>query len=140
MKLKFKLIKNLGKVENIEYFKNQFNESFKKLNDWEYLITLEKYKKERSKYQNNYYWFILSEFSKEIWINAELLHEECKYKFLRTIFIWTKWQEIFKILSTKNLNTYEFETYLESIRKWALEEYNLILPLPNESIDNLTNF
>jgi len=41
--------------------------------------------------------------------------------------------------STKTLNTKEFETLMEDVRRWAITEYNVYLPEPNEDL-SLYNF
>ena len=39
--------------------------------------------------------------------------------------------------STANLNTKEFENYLEEIRRWAITDLSINIPEPNENYDYL---
>jgi len=38
-----------------------------------------------------------------------------------------------KIKSTKDLNTFEWESLMQQIRDWAMEEYHLYIPEPMEN-------
>ena len=90
-------------------------------------------KRSRSNPQNRYYWgCVLPLISEEIGI---LIYEEV-HEMLKGIFLKRgvdyKGKRFEVIRSTADLSTMEFEEYLEKIRKWALIELNLLIPLPNE--------
>lgn len=131
--LKFKLIKENWKVINWEQFKKLFSEYFWKQKDWTYTLEIKKWYKGRSLNQNNYYWNMLTEFAQEVWVTPEELHEEMKYRFLRIPFKGINWEDMYKIRSTTELTTIQFEEYIEMIRREAQEEYNLMLNLPNDT-------
>ena len=132
-KLTFRLVKLEWQISNKDQFKKEFNEYFKKLDDWNYNCEIKKYRKNRSLSQNKYYWLTIAKFADEVDVTPADLHEELKYELLSTHFTWIKWEDIVKIKSTSNLNTVQMEEYLERIRKKAMEEYNLYLELPNET-------
>ena len=129
MTLKFKISFTGWTIVNNEQFKKQWWEYTPKLKDWDYVIEIKKELKKRTLSQNQYYWFAISLFACEIWVRVDDLHDEMKYCFLKTVFAWIDWNEIYKIKSTTDLNTKDFEQYLECIRRKALEEYNLQIKL-----------
>ena len=131
--LKFKVSFAGWTIVNNEQFTKQWKEYTPKLKDWNYVIEIKKEFKKRTLAENRYYWMIISLFACEIWVSVDDLHNEMKYCFLRTVFEWIDWNEIYKIKSTTELSTKDFEQYLECIRRKALEEYNLQIPLPKES-------
>ena len=131
---KFKLNMIGWQVENSEQFKKQWWVIIPKLKDWTYTVEINKYNKDRSLNQNKYYWFVISLFADEIWVWVQDLHEEMKFCFLRSIHYWIEWSEFYTIRSTKDLNTKQFEEYLEGIRRKAQEEYNLMIPLPHDNL------
>jgi hypothetical protein len=56
------------------------------------------------------------------------MHDALKYKFLRRGAA-----DLETVQSTTKINTAQFEEYLEKIRRWAVMEYNVSIPLPNEA-------
>jgi hypothetical protein len=124
-----------GKVIN----KNFKPDNIKRLED--YLLTLEgqecdatirKHKSQRSNNQNNYYFGVVCKILGDYFgYTQEEMHDALKYKFLRKGAA-----DLETVTSTTKLNTAEFEDYLEKIRRWAVIDYNVVIPLPNEIIMN----
>ena len=119
-----------GKVENGKLLLDNVSEfnSYKTSFEGKRIqLILRKYKTQRSIPENNYYWGvivkILSDF---LGYTPEEAHEALKWKFLR------KGGKIETVKSTTDLTTTEAEIYYENIRRWALTEYQVKIPLPNE--------
>jgi hypothetical protein len=90
--------------------------------------------KVRSLEQNNYYWGvvlkILAEFFGYIGPGEkEDLHNELRSMFL--VRVGRLGKPV--VESTTKLSTEIFERYLEAIRTWAKNEWNVKIPLPNEA-------
>lgn len=108
--------------------KSQFNDYVKSLNDCRCELTIRKARSKRSNNQNSYYWGIcLPILGDYFGYDSEEMHEALKMKFLRRGAC-----DLETVTSTTKLNTSEFEEYLEKIRRWALSDYNIVVPLPNE--------
>lgn len=90
--------------------------------------------KTRSIEQNNYYWGVVLEY-----IAQHLghigpgekndLHNQFRSMFL--VYIGPLGEPC--VQSTQNLDTKLFEKYLEAVRTWALQTYQIAIPLPNET-------
>ena len=100
------------------------------------LIKIEKYSKKRSNPQNRYYHgVVLKYLSETTGYSTDEMHEVCKLKFLpydRANRVTGEIQTFGR--STKELNTAEYEEYLEKIRVWAINYLDCLIPLPNEVI------
>ena len=86
--------------------------------------------KKRSGNQNNYYWGVIIEYSREFFgYTAEEMHEAFKWQFLRQGS-----PELPTVRSTasKEFTTEDAEKYYEQIRVF-MSEYGVVIPLPNES-------
>lgn len=91
-------------------------------------LVLRKEKSKRSNNQNNYYFGVVCNvLGNYFGYDTEEMHEALKMKFLRTGAC-----DLETVKSTTKLNTAEFEEYLETIRRWASVEYEVVIPLPNE--------
>lgn len=105
---------------------------FKKLSGKRVELTLKEEKSQRSLNQNNYYWgVVLKVLSEHTGYDPDDMHEICRYMFLKS-FKTVGNKELEYVKSTADLNTAEFEEYLEKIRRWAAVELNCYTPLPNE--------
>lgn len=83
----------------------------------------------RSNNQNNYYFGVVCKILGDYFgYTEEEMHDALKMKFLRHGAA-----DLETVKSTTKLNTTEFEEYLEKIRRWAITEYNVNVPLPNEA-------
>lgn len=85
-------------------------------------------RKSRSNNQNRYYHGVVVSLLSE---HTGYTHDEM-HDALRYLFLTDKTLRIPKTKSTTELNTVEFENYLESIRQWASTELSVNIPEPNE--------
>lgn len=97
-------------------------------------ISIEKFRNGRSSNENRYYWaVIVNGLASEFGYFRDEMHQLLRQKFLgytRENPITGKTEHFTR--STTTLSTKEMEEYLESIRVWALTEFSVFLPLPNE--------
>lgn len=97
-------------------------------------ISIEKFRDGRSSSQNRYYWgIIVNGLASEFGYFRDEIHQLLRQKFLgytRENPVTGKTEQF--VRSTTDLSTDEMEQYLESIRVWALSEFSVYLPLPNE--------
>jgi hypothetical protein len=104
------------------------------------IITIEKRKNKRSNQQNAFYFGIVIGIMqlafKETWgefYSANEVHEALKAKYCFKEQINENTGEIIQIpISTTNFNTIEWEEYIDKIRAFAMEWFNVIIPIPNE--------
>jgi hypothetical protein len=132
----------IGNVENgkfvpnsKEYFKKAFESYEGKIIE----LSLKVWHKKRTNPQNSYYWGVVIELIKN-YINdlgndfdSDTIHE-----LLRSLFLKTTKEIVNKesgevksidfIQSTTKLSTIEFENYLESCKRYAAEQFDLIIP------------
>ena len=95
------------------------------------ILNVLEYKK-RSGEQNNYYWGVIIEISRNFFgYTPEEMHEAFKVKFLQTgdPNIPTT-----KSTASKEFSTKDAEIYYEQIRIFMASEYACIIPLPKEVI------
>lgn len=106
------------------------------------VITIQQQRTQRSNNQNNYYWGVivpmvrsgLNETTGEVFSNNEV-HEWLKHQFNFKELINEETGEIVKLpKSTSDNSTTEQEVYHEQIRRFAIEWFNIIIPLPNEDL------
>lgn len=113
--------------------KKRFYGVLKNLKAVPYLIELKQYRDNRSNKQNAYYWGVVIEIlSAHTGFSKDEMHEVLRNKFLRKYKVLPTGEEIKITKSTAELNTVEFENYLESIRKFSDIELGVTIPLPNE--------
>ena len=87
----------------------------------------------RSLSQNSYYWgVILTYIAESTGHTTEEIHVALKQLFLPRQFVKLGSKEIETTKSTTDLDTLEFENYLERVRVWANTELGITIPLPNE--------
>lgn len=99
--------------------------------------------KRRSQWQNNYYYGVVVELIRsamsEEW--GELVSKGEVHELLKQQCNWREkvneaTGETIKIPhTTTDMTTVEFEEYLERCRRFALEWFNLEIPLPNEQTE-----
>jgi hypothetical protein len=102
-----------------------------------YRVEITRYRRRRTDRQNRYYWpcFVqpFADFLRsqgETVSNAEC-HELLKYKFLRATTINRCTGEILeRVRSTTDLDTREFNTYLEQCAQWLAEQFGIVVPEP----------
>lgn len=103
-------------------------------------------RKKRSNNQNSYYWGIVIEIMYRVFREAGLeldtpmdAHDILKAKFNKEVVCNNQGEVIEVVKSTTKNNTFEQEEYHEKIRKWALEFWGVIIPLPNEQLEMQLN-
>jgi hypothetical protein len=103
-------------------------EYLKKLLDKRVDVTIRETKSKRSNNQNAYYWSVVLPILGDYFgYENDEVHFALRNKFLKKGAC-----DLETARSTTSLNTAEFEDYLEKIRRWAITEYNINVPLPNE--------
>lgn len=102
------------------------------LNGFKVELVIKKYRKKRTIPQNSYYWgIVLDLISEASGYTTEELHELFKRLYLKKeIVIGGKVYEV--SISTKKLNTDQFEKYIEKIKRFAEIKLSLRIPNPNE--------
>lgn len=125
------------KVTNGEAKLDYLAEKIKELKDGSYEMNIKKSRTIRSINQNNYYWGCVIDEMFELYektVKPSEIHDFLGYKFLTISYRHPLSDELIsKITSTTKLNTKQMEEYLEQCRKYAMEEYNHRIPLPNET-------
>ena len=91
-------------------------------------VTILKKRKTRSNPQRKYQWGCVYKIVAE---HTGYTQDECHQLFGKMFLKYEKSGHIF-IKSTAKLSTIEFETYMESIRRFASMELSLWIPEPNE--------
>ena len=110
-----------------------FKEELKKLSGKRVYVIVDTERQKRSNDQNEFYWGVaLKLISDHTGHTCEELHDILKYKFLGTDEKKIAGETVKILKSTTRQKTDEFETYLESIRRFALLELNIKIALPNE--------
>lgn len=99
-------------------------------------VEIKKYRKPRSSQENRYYWsVIVGTLAAEFGYTAQEMHFELKRLFLSYQKPNIKTGELMTFMrSTTDLDTLEAEAFYEQIRVWALADFSIYLPLPNEQI------
>lgn len=98
-----------------------------------YILEIHKAKAKRSLNQNSYYWgVVVTILADETGYTIDEVHQELGGMFLR----YQKSGKEFT-RSTATLDTLEFELYLERCRKWAWNDMNITIPLPNEVTEEM---
>jgi hypothetical protein len=98
----------------------------------EYIIEVKKNRAIRSLSQNKYYWVILQIIAISTGeYDKDTLHDTCKKKFNGH---WVHFPSGDEYLgkSTSDLDSAEFTAYLNRVKQWALEEFNIIIPEPKD--------
>ena len=94
-----------------------------------YCVVVKQNRPIRSMSANGYYHIILTMICSEAnQYTHEQLHEICKRKFNYEMVQFPKsgYEVVGK--STKNLDTKEFAAFVNRVKLWALEEFNIVVP------------
>lgn len=108
--------------------------------DGPHRVTVVKMRKRRSDRQNRYYWpCFVQIFGDYLRAQGEHytdqhIHEMFKLKFLRKSHINKETGEVIAdyTLSTTELNTKEFNEYLDSIAAWLAQTFQIVVPEASE--------
>jgi len=113
-------------VRNIE----QFTRYLHTLEGVECEVVVKKYRKQRSLPQNNYYFGVVCVvLGNKIGYTVDEMHSAIGLKFL----LVSEEGKPDYIRSTTDLDTDEFNDFLEQVKQWAAEFHNCYIPDPNES-------
>lgn len=116
--------------------KQKLFDHLKKL-DKVYKIEIKRDRENRSGNQNRYYWgCVVQMFSEASGFFPDEVHELLKNKFLKYDKAFKDTGESVTISrSTADLDTWEFEQYLEQCRIYAAVTLEIVIPLPNECLE-----
>ena len=112
-KLKMEII---TEIKNWTIENDQLIAYMTSLPDWKFSFTIKKVRKARTSQQNKYYRAILWIIGMEIWYHPHELHEIMKMAWMKK--------------TTTDMNTYDFSTYLESVRNYFATEFWIFTPDP----------
>jgi len=112
-------------------------------NDARVFVTVEKVYKKRSNPQNSYYWGVLVFMFCQGYfeatgdkISSDEAHEMLKGECSRIEVVNQKTGETRLVIqSTTKKTTVEFEEYMEDCRRFILDWFGMVVPLPNEQME-----
>ncbi len=101
-----------------------------------HVVSIKRFKVKRSVQENRYYWGVIVKIlADEFGYFPEEMHDVLKRLFLQYEKPNQITGEVERFArSTKDLTTEEAEEYYDKIRIWALSEYSILIPLPNENL------
>jgi len=103
-----------------------------------YIIEVTRNNPFRSISQNKYYWAILQIISISTGeFDKDKLHRICARKFNSTIENLPKGESIVVTNSTADLDTAQFTAYVNRVKMWAREEFDIIIPEPKDMTHKL---
>jgi hypothetical protein len=116
--------------------KERLYETLKGLKLVPYQVELKVYRNNRSNQQNAYYWgVVVKMLSDYTGFTPDEMHEYLRGRFLKYIKPLPGGEMAEIRQSTTDLDTKEFELYLEQIRMFAVQDLDIQIPLPNEIIE-----
>jgi hypothetical protein len=105
----------------------------KTLKEVKYSFEIKQYRATRSNPQNRYYWgCVLNILSQHTGFTPEEMHELLKQKFLPVLKMLPNGEEVKIPGSTAELDTSDFEDYLEKVKQFSIQELDCYIPDPNE--------
>lgn len=126
------IAKHIGTVKRGRFIPDNpvaFRFAFCKLEGQECAVTVQKNKKHRSSNQNRYYHGVVVKLVSEV--TGYTLYEA--HNALKMLFLRKHRDGMPETIgSTKDLNTKEFEEYLENVRHWAATDLCCFIPEPNQ--------
>ncbi len=132
----------IGNVKNGKFVPNSkeyFKKAFESYEGKTIELSLKVWHKKRTNPQNSYYWGVVIELIKN-YINhlGNNFDSDTIHELLRSLFLKTTKEIVNKesgevtiieyIQSTTKLSTIEFETYLESCKRYAAETFYINIP------------
>ena len=120
----------LYKAGDVESHK-ELGKKLQALDPGEYCLVIKRNRPIRSLNQNKYYHVILNIIAIETGHTHDELHEICKMKFNE------KWVDLpggAQMIgrSTSELDSAEFTGYLNRVKQWALDGFNISIPEPRD--------
>ena len=112
--------------------KRQFEEETKGLHG-KYVFRLSKSSINRSTKQNRVQWWYFNEIAKETGHTPSQIKGMCQVKFLLREEVNKLTGEVMPyILNTSELTTIQHNTFMDEVRNWAKDYFNINLQIPNE--------
>lgn len=96
--------------------------------DW-FVVEIQKAKQIRSLNQNRYYWGVVVKIIAD---HTGYISEEVHQIMARKFLSYHSDAHGYFVRSTANLNSFEFEKYLDKCRDCAREDMDVHIPMPNE--------
>jgi len=94
-----------------------------------YLIEVSNNNPKRSLDQNAYYWVVLQIISISTGeFDKDRLHRICERKFSSTIEDLPNGESVVVIIPTKELDSAKFAAYVNTVKMWAREIFNIVIP------------
>ena len=135
--MKIEWIKRDGKLDLFEADKIKYARYIKRAEEWTVIeIELEKIRYARSLEQNRFYFgVVVKPLAEYIGVDStDTMHETLKSLHLteKIRVAYDRRRKMIVNHSTTELDTMQFEDYLEKIRTWAKKFLNYRIPYPNE--------
>jgi hypothetical protein len=121
--------------------RRRFDEAVSRLDDrWDYEIAVRRLYANRSQQQNRYYWGVVVEMLSEYTgFTPDEMHEWLKMKFIpKKLAVCDGNGEVdgeFVVGgSTRKMTPTQFEDYMRTIREWAAEKLDVVIPDPDGAV------
>jgi hypothetical protein len=101
--------------------------------DIKWVVTVKKYKRNRSLSQNSLYWMWITGIGEKLGYFRDEMHMVLALKFLPPVTVEWGGRKIVSAKSTSSLNVKEFTDYLNQIEIFAATELGLNLPHPADT-------
>jgi len=101
--------------------------------DIKWVVTVKKYKRNRSLSQNSLYWVWITGIGDKLGYLRDEMHMVLALKFLPPVTVEWGGRKIVSAKSTSSLNVKEFTDYLNQIEIFAATELGLNLPHPADT-------
>jgi hypothetical protein len=115
-----------------------FDDSLAQLKDgWELEVTVKRLRATRSQQQNRYYWSVVVQLlADHTGYTPDEIHDVLKMRFIPKRLAVADGNGVIHdefVLggSTREMTTLEFGEYLESVRQWAAETLDVVIPDPD---------
>lgn len=121
---------------NSDKDKKRLYEALKKVKSVPCRIEIKVERNQRSANQCRYYFgVVIKLLSEHTGFTSEEMHETLKRKFLKYNKVLPNNERVEVTQSTTDLDTKEFEDYMEDVRRFAIQELDVYIPEPNEIIE-----
>lgn len=111
---------------------HEFGLEVLKLKPGNYIAEIKRNRPIRSLQQNKFYWAILSIIAIDTGHTREELHEALKMKFNSEIVFFPKSGNQIIPKSTNDLDSAQFTAYINRVKQWARDEFNINIPEPKD--------
>lgn len=111
-----------------EATKEKLLHELRDLPDGKYEVVIKKNRVIRSLKANGYYHVILNIIATETGYDRDQLHEICKRKFNGDVIMFKDGSLEIVGKTTTDLDTAEFAAYVNRVKMWCQDEWNIIIP------------